>query len=288
MRFHFTDRGNAANEDFAYAGELPGGGSYGVVIDGATGLTPLPPVSDGFATNAQWFAHSVGSAVCRALEAGERAEEALRGAVAAARAELEGALGCEVSQLDSVAVPSATLALAVERGSEVELWGLADSPLVALLRTGEVVVSTDEALESLDARAVDFMVERSAGRGLTGQERRALVSDVLLANRRLRNTEGGYWCLDPTGDGLEHARRLALPRADVVAVAGMSDGLFRAFGQYGMARLDELAGLTYCSVQRLVDRMRVLEAADPNYELFPRLKLGDDASMFWIGAAHGA
>ena len=34
--FHFTDRGNAANEDFAYATER-----YGIVIDGATGLTDL-------------------------------------------------------------------------------------------------------------------------------------------------------------------------------------------------------------------------------------------------------
>ena len=36
--FSFTDRGNAANEDFACAGPLPAGGAYGVVIDGATGL----------------------------------------------------------------------------------------------------------------------------------------------------------------------------------------------------------------------------------------------------------
>ena len=141
----------------------------------------------------------------------------------------------------------------------------------------------DETLEELDGRAVALMAERAAGRDLTAPEKRSLVSDVVLANRRLRNSEGGYWCLDPTGSGLAHARRLTLPRREVVVVAGMSDGLFRAFGQYGMARLeDELAGLTPRSVRRLVARMRELEASDPLLERFPRLKVGDDASMFWI------
>ena len=68
--FHFTDRGNAVNEDFAYAGALPGGGAYGVVIDGATGLVEMPTVSPAFSTNAQWFSHTAGAKLCEALEGG--------------------------------------------------------------------------------------------------------------------------------------------------------------------------------------------------------------------------
>ena len=282
--FHFTDRGNAANEDFAHAGALPGGGAYGVVIDGATGLVPLRAVSADFATNAQWFAHTVGTELCGALESGISAEQALVGALTTARAELEAALGCSLDSLDSAAVPSATLALAVAGEKDVQLWGLADSPLVALLRSGELLVSTDEVLESLDGRVVELMLERSAGRDLTVAEKRALVRGEVIANRRLRNTSGGYWCLDPSGVGLAHARRVVLPREDVVAVAGMSDGLFRAFGQYGLARLEDWArDATYFSALALCDRMRVLEARDDDLTRFPRMKVGDDASMFWLG-----
>ena len=284
-RFSFTDRGNAANEDFAYVGALPGGGAYGVVIDGATGLAELPLVSPGFATNAQWFSHTVGAVLCRALEASAGPEQALVDAAHAARTELEASLGCPADSLDPAGVPSATLALAVAGEKNVELWGLGDSPLAALTRGGELVVSTDEVLESLDARVVDLMRERSAGRDLTVAERRALVRDEVLANRRLRNAPGGYWCLDPVGAGLAHARRIALPRAEVVAVAGMSDGLFRAFDQYDMASLSEwLPCATYFSAQLLCDRMRVLEAADARLTRFPRMKVGDDASLFWLGA----
>ena len=276
---HFTDRGNAANEDFAFSTER-----YGVVIDGATGLVEMTLVSPDFVTNAQWFSHAAGEALCAALDSGMAPEQALAGAVDKTRAELEAALGHPAGSLDPAAVPSATLALAVVGEKDVELWGLGDSPLVALMRDGELLISTDEVLESLDARVVGLMLERSAGRELTVAERRALVRDEVLANRRLRNTPGGYWCLDATGEGLAHARRLTIPRADVVAVAGMTDGIFRAFGQYGMAPLVEwMLDATYFSAQRLCDRLRVLEAEDAQLRRYPRMKVGDDASLFWLG-----
>ena len=282
--FHFTSRGNAANEDFAHAGALPGGGAYGVVIDGATGLVEMPLISSDFATNAQWFSHVAGEALCASLESGTPPEQALVDAVDKTRGELEAALGRPAGSLDPAAVPSATLALAVVGEKNVELWGLGDSPLVVLMRDGELVISTDEVLESLDAHVVDLMLERSAGRDLTVAERRALVRDEVLANRRLRNTPGGYWCLDATGEGLAHARRLTIPRADVVAVAGMTDGLFRAFGQYGLAPLDEwMRDASYLSARQLCDRMRMLEAEDAQLRRYPRMKVGDDASLFWLG-----
>lgn len=283
-RFSFTDRGNAANEDFAYAGPLPSGGAYGVVIDGATGLVEMPLISPDFATNAQWFSHVAGEALCASLESGTPPEQALVNAVDKTRGELEAALGRPAGSLDPAAVPSATLALAVVREKNVELWGLGDSPLVALMRDGELIVSTDEVLESLDGRVVELMVERSAGRDLSVAERRALVRDEVIANRRLRNTPGGYWCLDATGEGLAHARRLTIPRADVAAVAGMTDGIFRAFGQYGMALLAEwMRDATYFSARQLCDRMRELEAEDAQLRRYPRMKVGDDASLFWLG-----
>ncbi|HIY79063.1 MAG TPA: protein phosphatase 2C domain-containing protein [Candidatus Olsenella excrementavium] len=276
---HFTDRGNAANEDFAFSTER-----YGVVIDGATGLVEMPLVSPDFVTNAQWFSHVAGEALCAALDSGMAPEQALAGAVDKTRAELEAALGHPAGSLDPAAVPSATLALAVVGEKDVELWGLGDSPFVALMRDGELLISTDEVLESLDARVVGLMIERSAGRELSVAERRALVRDEVLANRRLRNTPGGYWCLDATGEGLAHARHLTIPRAEAVAVAGMTDGIFRAFGQYGMAPLVEwMRDATYFSAQRLCDRMRVLEAEDAQLRRYPRMKVGDDASLFWLG-----
>ena len=278
--FSLSDRGNAVNEDFACAS-----GSYGVVIDGASGLAGDPLFPGRFATNAQWLSHTVGELVCAALDAGAPAREALAEAVSSARAELESAMGAPVSAMDPLAVPSATLALAVAGERDVELLGLGDSPLLALSRDGSLLVSTDEVLEELDGRAVALMARRDGGRGLTGPERRRLVDDVVRSNRLLRNVPGGYWCLDPTGEGLAHLRSIVIPKNEVAAVAGMSDGLWRAFDSFGVADpASELAGLTPGRVREILGRLRQLEEADPDYLRFPRLKRSDDASLFWLGA----
>ena len=283
--FHLTDRGNAANEDFVRSTSR-----YGIVVDGATGLVPAPAVSGRYATNAQWFSHTVGAATCDALDAGAPVEEALASAVVAAREELEAAFGCPLAAADPDAVPSATLALAVVPGDAIELYGLADSPLVAVMRDGSTFFSTDGVLEGLDAEARRVAMTRAeeararTGRNLTGSEKRTLVDDVILAHRRLRNTEGGYWCLDPSGVGLAHLRRATLPREDVIAVAGMSDGMWRAFGDFGLADASvELPGLAPGRVRELLARLRALEDDDPDYVRFPRLKRSDDASLFWLG-----
>lgn len=284
--FHLTDRGNAANEDFVRSTPR-----YGIVVDGATGLVPARSVSRRHATNAQWFSHTVGAATCDALDAGASAEEALTSAVTVTRKELEAALGHPLAAANPDAIPSATLALAVVTGDAIELYGLADSPLVAVMRDGSTLFSTDGVLEGLDAEATRVAMARTdelrakTGRNPTGPEKRALVDDVILAHRRLRNAEGGYWCLDPSGAGLAHLRRATLPCEDVVAVAGMSDGMWRAFGDFGLADASaELPGLVPERVRELLAHLRALEENDPDYVRFPRLKRSDDASLFWLGA----
>ena len=158
--------------------------------------------------------------------------------------------------------------------------------LVAVMRDGSTFFSTDGVLERLDAEALRVSRERAAasGRALSGPEKRALVDDVILGNRRLRNAEGGYWCLDPSGAGLAHLRRATLPRPEVVAVAGMSDGMWRVFGSFGLAdAASELPELSAKRIEGLVAELRGLEEKDPDYVRYPRLKKSDDASVFWLG-----
>lgn len=279
--FYFTDRGNAANEDFAYATR-----DYGVLLDGATCLAGAPLFPSRFSTNAQWLSHTVGASICRLLDAGLCARDAVGRAVDEARDEFERAVGSPVSQVPPQLLPSATLSVAVVGDGRVELLGLGDSPGFVELASGEVLVFTDERLEALDAAAVAAMGERAGSRDLTGRERRALVDDVVRENRAKLNVDGGYWCLDPTGAALDHMRRRTFDACDVVAVGGMSDGMYHAFSTFGLASLGAGASwLDHHSVQALVDRMRTVEASDPGLTRFPRLKLGDDASVYVLRPA---
>ena len=174
------------------------------------------------------------------------------------------------------------------RDGVVDVWGLGDSPTLVLLRDGRWLVGTDDALEAMDGRVVALATERlatrrAAGDGLAGRDRRGLVTDELLANRRLRNATGGYWCLDPTGAALGHLRHLRAPVERVLLAGAMSDGLWRAFGLLSIARLDDLRQMGAADLRLLVDRMRCAEESDPDFERYGRLKLSDDASAFLLG-----
>ena len=286
-----SERGNRANEDFACVGD-----GYGVLLDGATDLAGDCLFPGEFQTNAQWLSHRVGAMLCASLGQGLGLPDALAVAVTEARDEFEAALGCPLDEADPDVVPSATLAVVTVRDGVVDVWGLGDSPTLVLLRDGRWLVGTDDALEAMDGRVVALATERlatrrAAGDGLAGRDRRGLVTDELLANRRLRNATGGYWCLDPTGAALGHLRHLRAPVERVLLAGAMSDGLWRAFGLLGIARLDDLRQMGAADLRLLVDRMRCAEESDPDFERYGRLKLSDDASAFLLapsGSDEGA
>lgn len=74
-----------------------------------------------------------------------------------------------------------------------------------------LVTMSDARIGELDKGAVDTIVERSRGRVMTGEQKRAAVNDVLLSNRQLKNKPDGYWILDPSGGRLGTPQRDAAP-----------------------------------------------------------------------------
>lgn len=289
LAYCLTDRGNAQNEDFVCVGRVKGSepgrseGLFGVLLDGATGLFPGSLFGDGWRSDAQWLSHTAGTALADELRSGAAVRDALARVVTHLQQRVSDAAGVPFEQVAPDAVPSCTLSVAVVRGGACSVFCLGDSPIVVALAGSETVVLRDERLVALDASAVRHMVERSAGRSLPCAERRALVADELRANRRLRNTEGGYWCFDPTGAGLDHLREQTFPAGEVRFVSAYSDGLFAADDTYGLVdlvRRERAPRLT--ELLSTIDRMRVVEAGDPDLERHPRLKPADDASSFQL------
>ena len=275
----YSDRGGVANEDYVSVSS-----SFGVLLDGASGLSRCHLFAKNNLTDAQWFSHTVGARISELMHADRTAREALEQAIAEARVALEEV----VSRKDPTPdwLPSATLSVVEVSGDMLDVWWLGDSPIVVKGRFG-IETLYDESLRMLDQRSIDTMLKRSRGRYVAGSEKRGLVLDVITANRRLRNHEQGYYILDSTGVGIEHLghRRYSLNEVD--AVAAFSDGMFAAFELYASADLEAFMNAPSCaSMQRIVDRMRVVEALDPDFELYPRFKQGDDASAFFIDFAH--
>ena len=273
-KFSCSAIGNQVNEDYVAVGS-----TYAVLLDGASGITGKRVLSHHSGSDAQWFSHFVGCGICENLDASRGIVDSICLAVDDSR-DYIGEHG--VTDNEEL-FPSSTLVVVSVSGDSVDIVSLGDSPAFIGFKDGSLVTMSDALIAELDQAAVDAMVDCSRGRAMTGVQKRAVVNDLLLANRQLKNKPDGYWILDPSGVALEHFNVRRFSVKDIDYVCAMSDGLERAFDLFGLADpVAFLAKATRESFDELLVRLRAEENLDPDFDRYPRLKLHDDASYFML------
>jgi hypothetical protein len=262
------------NEDWVSAA-LPAGGHGGafVVLDG---VTP-PPADDGCAHGVPWFVARLGGTLLRlaASRDGTTLAECLAGAVAAtAEAHRET---CDLSHRRT---PQATVAAARWDAGQVEFLVLSDAVLLLEAPGGAVTPVLDERLARLP-EAVGALAARARALPEGSPARAAAREEYAAAVEALRNAADGTGFHTAAADPAVAALAVTgtVPRAEVAALYGLSDGAARWSEVF---RLGDLAAL--CALVRaegpggLVDRVRRAERADPDGAAFPRGKRHDDAT----------
>ncbi|MGW6567956.1 hypothetical protein [Streptomyces sp. NPDC054975] len=239
------------NEDWA-AATLPasGGGGTVVVLDGVT-----PPIDDdGCVHGVPWFAARLGGALTelsasrRDMTLSEILAEAIRRTADAHRGT------CDLSH---VRTPQATVAMARWDAECVEHLVLSDAVLLLEAPDGSVVAVLDDRLDLLP-----------------DEVRRSLV-----ATDRLRNREGGFFTAAADPEVVSLAVTGTTPRAEVRALAALSDGASRwveLFGQGDWAAC--CAVLRTEGAHGLLARVRALEEAGA---VAHRWKVHDDATAVY-------
>ncbi|MET9537845.1 hypothetical protein ABZY16_10110 [Streptomyces sp. NPDC006553] len=243
------------NEDWV-AAALPasGGGGTIVLLDGVT-----PPVGDdGCVHTVPWFTARLGgsltelSASRRDMPLPEILSLAIRRTADAHR---------DTCDLSHVRTPQATVVLARWDETSVEHLVLSDSVLLLESPDGAVRAVLDDRLD----RVPDEILRS------------------LAATDRLRNRAGGFFtaAADPAVAG--RAVTGTSPRAEVRALAALTDGASRwveLFGEgdwtdcFGVLRKEGTLGLLH--------RVRTLEAADASAGGTRRWKLHDDATAVLV------
>ncbi|MEV5395500.1 hypothetical protein AB0N26_04690 [Streptomyces cellulosae] len=177
--------------------------------------------------------------------------------------------------LNNPGTPSATVAILRQRHGVLDHLVLADSPVVFDGSSGYSVVSdqrVDEVLPELQAE-----VERHETH--TPGHREALQR-LVLAQREVRNTPGGYWVAGANPESAHHSVTGTTRLNEVRSAAVMSDGVSRLVTEYGMATWEEVfATLQAGGPSLLIETVRKVEATDPTGIRWPRYKSGDDASV---------
>lgn len=249
-----------------------------VMIDGASGLE-AGRMTD-WLSDAHWFAHALAPLLVERLADGEPIAVVLAGCLA----ELRTAYGEED---DGGLGPSASVLVARIAGDTVEVYSLGDCLALVGLADGTVDAVRDGTVGELDAAVVERLQEVRRGTALTPAEARPLVQDLLVGNRRLRNTPEGYWIADLSGAGTRHALIRTYAASDLLDVALMTDGFAAALDLADVVRTPGtfLQGLRQDGPGPTMDVLVARLGADADCTRYPRLKPMDDSSVV-VAALH--
>ncbi|MFG3135470.1 protein phosphatase 2C domain-containing protein [Streptomyces sp. NPDC048211] len=244
------------NEDWA-AAVLPASGQGGglVLLDG---VTP-PQGDDGCAHSVPWFTARLGGALVEL--SGSRRDLTLRDILAESIRRTADAhrSSCDLSH---VRTPQATVVLARWDEAEIEHLVLSDSVLLFESPGGAVRALLDDRLDRLPPGS--------------------LASEA-IADARARNKEGGFFTAAADPAVADRAVTGRTPRAEVRALAAMTDGASRWTEMFGEGDWADCLGvLRKEGPQGLIDRVRSLEDADTDRTYLRRSKPHDDATAVYV------
>ena len=245
------------NEDWTSVA-LPAAGPDGAMDQGGTlvvldGVTP-PPFETGCVHSVPWFTARLGGAMIEL--SGSRPELTLAEVLAAAIARTADAHR-DTCDLSHVRTPQATVIMVRWGALRVEHLVLSDSALLLEGADGVVRAVLDDRLDRVPREAL----------------RSHATADVY------RNSPGGFFTAAADPGVAERAVVGSTPRAEVRAVAAMTDGVTRWVDTFGAGDWTDCVGvLRKEGAQGLIDRVRELERAAPDRE---RSKRHDDAAVVY-------
>ncbi len=241
------------------------------VLDGASGLTSTP-VTDG-ATDAAWLVERA-----RTIIEG-RNESGLVETLAEIVNDIESRLP-SASRTRAHELPSASLVAIALVGDELHVLTLGDCRLLLRPPGGEAQVIDDASvLDRLDGTAIELLSTTQRQSGAELDVAREEIGDLLRRNRDLLNRPDGYLALAPGLDVTDVAQH-RFPVMEGTRGLLVSDGFYRLVDTFRHLDADGLVdSVGIVGADALLERLRAMEAEDPEGHRFPRLKRSDDATV---------
>ncbi|MCL7427347.1 protein phosphatase 2C domain-containing protein [Streptomyces sp. NPDC057806] len=253
-----SEPGDAArpNEDFASVG-LPASGQGGAVVV-LDGVTP-PRGATGCLHSVPWFTARLGGALTELTVSLPDVPLAEALSLALARTAEAHRGTCDLSHPRT---PQATVVMARWSPETVEYLILSDSALL---------------VESPDGTLTPYLDDR-----LSLLPRSALATDEMI-DAGLRNKEGGFFTAAADPSVASRAVTGSLPRAEVRALAALTDGATRWVDTFAAGEWSDLFDVVRKEgAQSLVDQVRALELADADRAFLRRGKTHDDATVVFV------
>jgi len=272
---YISEPGSEINEDIAYANK-----KYGWIMDGATGLREANFTSD--KTDARWFVKAWSEYLKKALE---NSNDSLRYIVKNGIGSVKKLYLNEVNRenIDKIDLPSASAGIYRIGEGIFEYLLIGDICLVIEDIEGNIKEIKDTKLEVLDNIAVNELRRLMASRGLSFNEAREGIQEILLKHRRLKNTDKGYWTLEFEPSAVDYCIYDKLPLESISKALFMTDGFFAIHSSYNYFSVKDLISFTDMKgLEKAYKILRDIEEEDKECNRYPRFKKSDDASAIYI------
>jgi len=235
-----------------------------IMLDGATAFEPVD-------VNPATYAGTLGQTIADQLD--HQPDAALTDVVATAITATADRLNLKPGWS-----PSSTIAILRIRDAVADLYVLGDSPIHYGTDHAATVFSDDRLAAVAPDKRAHYVARLRAGHGFDDEHRAALIA-LQRAQRRARNTPGGYWIAEADPDAAHHAVQRTVPGDHigwaVLATDGVADYIdhtsqsWAHIALYDIEHLDALLGSA--------DRWEA--ETDPAGQARPRAKRHDDKTI---------
>ncbi len=247
-----------------------------VVLDG---VSSPPELGTGCSHGTPWYVRNLGSRIL--LYATTNPGTDLSECLATAIQEVANLHG-DTCDLTHMGTPSATVALLREGPASWDHLVLSDAVLV--LRTEKAIhVVTDDRVTQVVQDEVAAVHLETPGT----KSHHVKLLELVKAQRRFRNREGGYWLASAAPQAAYYAITGFTPYDNLTHSALMTDGVSCLVDPYNHWTWDDLLRTLYdrgpCAILKEV---RDVEAGDPYGRKWPRYKASDDSTIALVATTN--
>lgn len=179
------------------------------------------------------------------------------------------------STIDGVIPPSASLMIAYETDTDIQVLSIGDCYCYLFFKNGEYELLYKDEVAPYDQSVIDRMIEirkdtdQNIGDLINTEE----IQAFLIRNRKKLNSPEGYRILAPNMDFVSEKEVISWPKSDISRLVMFSDGFSLIKEEFVSMNLD---------LDSLYQELREKENSDHDLNSFPRLKISDDASALII------
>ena len=269
--FTFSRAGRAWNEDRVYSCE-----EYAFVLDGASSL-----VKDQYSnlnTDAEWCSNWWYEYLKGELKDNTKTiPDILKRGVELSTIEFKNlSRGVELEDF-----PCTTVSIVRRKGGYLEMYALADSPILIKAKSG-LHLTFEDTLNTVNEGFNTIRIKHFADQeNLTMKESRVKHGEVLYKNISIKNKFGGYYVLADSVEAIYHGVYNSIEEELIEKVVILSDGYSQVYDTVKIMSSEELVDAVESveDLENIYHKLYDLQEEDYDCDKYIRFKIRDDASI---------